>query len=242
MITERDIAEKFSVIWRQNFPLLNQNFMRRLNIQVVQVNPIPVAANANVRYDLVSEVAFNLTKMSFENNRLLDDILSSQESVDLSIEYTARTIWKVNEYSESDLILNLDEISEVTSISRNTIEFINYLNASEYQFNPKLKGYGVFPDLIADISIDDTLFEIKTVNRNFRSSDIKQLLIYLALQQATGKMKWKYGGLYNPRKGVYYKFNIQHLIYNLSGGNSSIEAFENLLNSLTRDIQLDSRF
>ena len=98
------------------------------------------------------------------------------------------------------------------------------------------------PDLIADLSISDTLFELKTVNRNFKSSDLKQLFIYIALRQVSEKENWRYAGLYNPRKGTYCKFNIKSLIFNLTGGKTPNEAFENLLNGLNRDVEIDSRF
>ena len=86
------------------------------------------------------------------------------------------------------------------------------------------------------------MYEIKTVNRNFKSSDLKQLFIYLALRQVSEEENWKYAGLYNPRKGTYCKFNVKSLIYNLTGGQTPNETFDNLLNGLVRDIEIDSTF
>ncbi|WP_078211742.1 hypothetical protein [Flavobacterium sp. LM5] len=242
MITERDIAEKFSIIWKQHFPLLTPNFMRVFNeAKIFNINaPIPI--NENVRNDIVSEIAFNIVeKITIEKTKV-EVFINDENILKKIIEVTAKAIWKSGNYSENDLILNDYELNEIKRICNNTIEFIEKLKKSELQFKPEFKGYSFIPDLIGDLSIDDTLFEIKTVNRNFKSSDLKQLFIYLALQQVSTGQNWKNAGLYNPRKGTYCIFNVKGLIYNLTGGKSPNEAFENLLDGLTRDIQLDSKF
>ena len=44
MISERDISEKFSAIWKQNLPLMTPSFMRVFNeaqIKRINKNPIP---------------------------------------------------------------------------------------------------------------------------------------------------------------------------------------------------------
>lgn len=242
MITERDIAEKFSIIWKQHFPLLTPSFMRVFNeAKIFNINaPIPI--NENVRNDIVSEIAFNiLEKITIEKTKV-EVFINDENKLKKIIEVTAKAIWKSGNYSENDLILNDYELNEIKRICNNTIEFIEKLKKSELQFKPEFKGYSFIPDLIGDLSIDDTLFEIKMVNRNFKSSDLKQLFIYLALQQVSTGQNWKSAGLYNPRKGTYCIFNVKSLIYNLTGGKSPNEAFENLLDGLTRDIQLDSKF
>lgn len=202
--------------------------------------PIPI--NENVRNDIVSEIAFNIVEKITIDKITVEEFINDENKFKKLIEATAKVIWKSANYSEKDLILNEYELNEIRKICNNLSEFIDKLKKSKLQFKPEFKGYSFIPDLIGDLSIDDTLFEIKTVNRNFKSSDLKQLFIYLALQQVSTGQNWKYAGLYNPRKGTYCKFNIKSLIYNLTGGKTPNEAFENLLDSLTRDIQIDSKF
>ncbi len=195
MITERDIAEKFSVIWKQHFPLLTSNFMRVFNeSQVKQLNKIPIPIKENIRYDLVSEAAFILSDKLIENDSTAKEFLSTKANLLALVTQTASIIWKSGNYTKKDLVLSKIEIEEITLISKNIFEFIK-INKREYaQFKPTLKGYGIIPDLEADISIDDTLYEVKTVNRNFKSSDLKQLFIYLALKQVSDNMIWNYAG------------------------------------------------
>lgn len=243
MISERDISEKFSAIWKQNFPLLTPNFIRVLNdTQIVDINTTKVISSEEIRYDLVSEAAFNLSEFSFLNKLSAYEAFTDIEQIRI-IQKTAKSIWKSVTYSDSELAISEKEKQEIISISNNILEFIQNLGGGKnIYFKPKLKGYSFIPDLYGDILIDDTLFEIKTVNRNFKSSDLKQLLIYIALRQVSDKKNWKYAGLYNPRKGYYCKFNIKTIIYNLTGGKTPNEALEQLLSGLNRDIEIDSRF
>lgn len=212
MISERDISEKFSAIWKQHFPLLTPNFIRVFNdTQISSINTKQVLALEEVRYDLVSEAAFNLSELAFINKTTPSEAFTEVEQIKI-INLTAKSIWKSGNYTENDLSISDIEKQEIIAISENTLEFIEKLGGQDVLFKPKLKGYSFIPDLTADISISDSIFEIKTVNRNFKSSDLKQLFIYIALRQVSERENWKFAGLYNPRKGVYCKFNIKNLI------------------------------
>lgn len=243
MINERDIAEKFSVLWRRNFPLLSPNFIRMFNeTQVETVNSNQVNCSEEVRYDLIAEAAFLLSETLVNNRISLSEFLSQKNSfLDLAVQ-TKKTIGNKGGFLNNDVIFTKYEVQEIQMLSRNTIDFIQNSNGEDICFRPKLIGYNIISDLEGDLSIDDTLYEIKTVTRKFKSSDLKQLFIYLALRQVSGKKMWKYGGLYNPRKGTLGKFNVKKMIYDLTGGKSTNEAFEDLLNGLVREVEFDSKF
>lgn len=243
MISERDISEKFSAIWKQNLPLMTPSFMRVFNeAQIKKINKDSIPTGENIRYDIVAEISFNLSEIATSEGVSIDVIIDDTKRFKKIISETAKSIWTTGNYTKSDLNLEESEIEEILKICSNTLEFIGLTKTDKIKFKPKLKGYSFIPDLTADLSIDDTLYEFKTVNRNFKSSDIKQLFIYLALKQVSKGANWKYAGLYNPRKGTYCKFNVKSLIYNLSGGQTPNETFENLLNGLVRDMEVDSKF
>ena len=243
MISERDISEKFSAIWKQNFPLLTTNFIKVFNDSKISlINSKVIELKEDIRYDLISEISFNLAEQVFTTKKKIQSIIGNSTKFDLIVTGTAQSIWKSGNYSNKDLELSSLEIEEITLITKNILEFISNNNGENVIFKPKLMGYGFIPDLQGDISIDDTLYEIKTINRNFKSSDLKQLFLYLALKQVTNTENWTNAGLYNPRKGIYYKFNVKKMVYKLTGGKTPNEAFENLLNGLVRDVELDSRF
>lgn len=243
MISERDIAEKFNVVWKQSFPLLTPSFMRVFNESyVIVINEDLAPIEEEVRFDLVSEAAFNLSQMVIEQNiNAVDFLAFASNRNQLAID-TAHSIWPQGQYVKEELELSPFEVNDILRVAGNIVEFINKTKRSKVKFKPLLKGYGILSDLEGDLEIDDTLYEIKTVNRNFKSSDLKQLFIYLALKQVSQGDNWKNAGLYNPRKGTCCNFNIKALIEEISGGKSSHEAFEGLLDSLTREVEIDARF
>ena len=243
MISERDIAEKFSIVWKQSFPMLNSNFIKVYNItNIKNINSVSIQAIENVRYDLVSEVALNITQIVFEHKIQPEEFLKNKIDLIQLIEATAKGIWKNENYSIEDLELSEFECEEINKICNNVIEFINSFRSEKVIFKPKFKGYGFISDLTGDLLIDDTLFEIKSVNRNFISNDLKQLFLYLALNHMSKVKKIEFAGLYNPRKGIYSKFKVNEFVSALAGGVSQNEAFDNLLNSLIREVQIDSQF
>lgn len=242
MISERNISEKFSTIWKQNFPLLTSNFIKSLNENHLDlVNLIPITNKEDVRYDLISEAAFNLSEIIISNKITLNDFISEEKEINDLFERTANSIW-IKDSKYENLEITKNEYQDMLKISNNILEFIAKSNGEEVQFRPKLIGYSFIPNLEADISIDDTLYELKTVKRNYKSSDLKQIFIYLALKQVSNSTNWKFAGLYNPRKGTVFKFDVKELIYKLTSGLTPNEAFLNLLNGLVRDVEIDSVF
>lgn len=243
MISERTIAEKFTSIWKLSFPFLNSNFMRVFNeSQVCKFEQLEVSMPNDVRYDLVAESAFNIVAKAY-NNCSIDDIVSDSKMLNNIVKHTAESIWLSGNYNKDELILNESELEQVIQLSNNFLGFIASHNATTVSFKPSLRGFGFIPDLEGDVSIDDILYEVKTVKRNFKTSDLKQLSIYLALRQVDDNHKsWKYAGLYNPRTGAYSKFKVSSFIASVTGGKTPNEAFSDFLDSLIRDMQVDSKF
>lgn len=243
MINERDIAEKFTAIWKQHFPLLTPNFMRVFNESYVRsINAKPVPITVSMRFDLISEVAFNLSEVSIKKKLTPAKYILNKRNFQNLIQQTFDSMWQTDSLKLQKALLAPAEIEEAWKLSNNIVQFVKSTKAENVYFKPKLRGFGFIPDLVADLLVDDTLYEIKTANRNFKSNDLKQLIIYLALQQVSNGDSWKYAGLYNPRKGTYCRFRVRDLIHNISGDLSPSETFENFLNSLVRDVQLDTKF
>lgn len=243
MINERVISEKFNSIWKVNFPLLNSNFMRVFNErQVHKFEQLEVSTPNDVRYDLVAECAFNIVAKAY-NNCSIDDVISDSQKLNEIVKYTAQSIWLSGNYDKADFILNIGELDQIIQLSNNFLVFIDSHNPTAVNFKPSLKGFGFIPDLEGDLSIDNILYEVKTVKRKFKTSDLKQLSIYLALRQVDDNDKsWEYAGLYNPRTGAYSKFKVSSFVSSITGGKTPNEAFSDFLDSLIRDIQIDSKF
>lgn len=252
MISERRFASSFDGFWSELLPLLTapfvhmigENYKERLTGQYgFPLQPIEKTSDTDSA--IIAEFAFYLTKSSIEKELSVqaayDDV-----SIRKNAELTAITAVQLYEgaipYPVSEL--DDDESREGLLIAKNYPLFfkeMSYLGKPE--FGPIVQGAGFLQTCQADLSIGSGLFEVKTVTRNIASKDIKQLIVYLALQAATGKRKWTTAGFFNPRKGEYHEFAVDEVLAQISGGRSSSEIYHTLIDFVgSWDVQLDSAF
>lgn len=250
MITEKIVAKSFHSLWEEALPLLTPNFVRLFNVASSEdltelpsssFKHIPIGVNVT-KHDVVAELSFQLAKTSLEYAVSLDEIKKQPQYFEQAF---ARTISFITTYEDEDLnqILNADEIAEAFFLAKQYENLFAYLGAAVVEFSPRIHGSGFLGSCEADLSIDDTLYEIKTVTRNIAGRDIKQLIIYLALQYSAGNRRWTHAGFFNPRKSLHYKFSVDHLIYRTSGGRSTPEVFKDIVDYLiNRGVEIDSIF
>lgn len=252
MISERSFAASFSSFWTEFFPMLTPSFVSMVNDGYkknlrdecgVPLNPIP--KNPYIKdASVVSEFAFYLVKISLNKKSNIEKIFSNEklrkqaECMALKIisqyegnsEYRRRPMTKIELDEGRKLALNYQNFLEGRGKGRSI------------EFSPIVPGAGFLSQCKADLSIGDTLFEVKTVNRNLAGKDVKQLIVYLALQSATGNRRWSKAGFLNPRKAVYHEFFVDDIVYRMSG-KSAIEVFQDLISYVcTHDVQIDIAF
>lgn len=240
MINERIISENFSSAWQEAFPMLNPNFMRVFNESRLKADYnilIPPTGHS----DVVAEFAFNIVKTSYKEKIKLSEINRSPQHISEAFESSLITIRSSTKPVVLPDKLTSEELEEGIALAKNIESFIKFLNGP-VKISPNFLGHGIINTCNGDISVGNTLVEIKTVNRTFRSKDLKQLLVYLALQNATGINPWVNGALYNPRLGLFCKFNILSLVNYLSANKTPSEAFSELLAMIERDIQIEQKF
>ncbi len=250
MITEKIIAKEFHELWEETFPLLTPNFVRLFNeANSVDLADYPGSQFQHIRigsniekHDLVAELSFQLAKISNENIISVSDI--GLKSKYFKQAYS-RSVSFIRRYESlgPGLVLNNDELSESFLLAKQYECFFLYSKAKQIEFSPQIAGSGFLGVCEADLSVDGTLYEVKTVSRNIAGKDIKQLIIYLALQYSSETRKWLHAGFFNPRKSLHYKFSVDHLIYRTSGGRSTSEVFKDIIDFLeTRGIEIDTIF
>ena len=250
MITEKVIAKEFNGLWEETLPLLTPSFVRlfnEANSEILTDLPsskfmqIPISS-AIEKHDLVAELSFQIAKLSKDNAISIDAIKSNSMFFEEAF-YNSIQFLKKYSNLKSYQALNVGEITESYELANQYVHFFSYIKANVIEFSPKIAGSGFLGVCEADLSVDDTLYEIKTVSRNFAGKDIKQLIIYLALQHSTGSRRWLHAGFFNPRKSLHYKFSVDHLIYRTSGGRSTSEVFKDIIDFLeSRGIEIDAIF
>lgn len=186
MITERTLAKIFPSLWRNLFPFLTPNFMRTFNEAYVvgmkteqgnSVSAIPMQADTN-RSDLVAELAIHTTRLAMERDVSVERTYSDTELLQIAWRSSQALIDRYEGRKPTvEFDLTDDEKFEACALACNFRELFVCLK-EDIEFFPRIAGAGVIGECEADLAIGHTLFEIKTVNRNFQSKDLRQLLIY----------------------------------------------------------------
>jgi hypothetical protein len=253
MISERTLARSFSGFWTELLPLLTPSFVHVINegfkYQLTDefgVEIEPISKNSQTHdYSVVAEFAFFLAGHAVKSGSRINEIIDQKRVRELA-ERSALEVVKKYEGGRIYLPTRLEpqELKDGFALARNYERFFDERCGNELiEFSPTIPGSGFVSECKADISVGKTLFEVKTVDRNLAGKDIRQLIIYLALQAATGQRRWESAGFFNPRRAVYHEFEVEDLIGRMSGGRSSIEVFQDLIDFVViRDVQLDTAF
>ena len=252
MITEKTIASIFSGFWGEALPLLTPSFVRIFNeaycddlVNIPSSKFVNIEISSEVeKHDLVAEFAFCVAETVLNSGVTIADLVADKK---LFYDTYRRAVTFLKRYQSDDyaIALNKHEILETLKIAEQYGRFFEYLKMTSDQiiFRPHLNGSGFLGPCTADLSVDDTLYEIKTVTRNISGKDIRQVLIYLFLKSSASNKLWTYAGFFNPRKAYHYRFSVDHLILRTSGGRSKSEFYEMLERFLAeRWIEIDTVF
>lgn len=253
MISERQLSRGFSRFWQELLPLLTPRFIRLFNESYVRplknpegvdLRPLPVGLQ-NENPALVAEMSFYLAKLARKERKSIDEAAKSKELVAAA----KKSATALMDLYEGDSKGDTFELSDAEADE--AIQLASYYDSlypifsedSPIEFSPAIPGAGFISSCFGDLSIADTLFEIKTVNRNLSGKDFRQLIIYLALQASTGKRRWTSAGFFNPRRGVIAEFEVDPVLFRLSGGKTPADVFGELVAfASSRDAIFDSNF
>ena len=251
MISERQVARGFRHMWREITPLLTPHFVALFNVvychRIEQDDGTlapPVRSHESTDKSMVAEFAFHVARLAQQQSISLAEVFDHQNLIS-DAENSARKL--IQQYEgrkvENPLALTAVERSESALLVANYSRFLVSRGRDSIEFSPFIPGSGFVNSCNADLSVGTSLFEVKTVNRNIAGKDIRQLLVYLALQSATGVRRWLNAGFFNPRRARFYEFSIDSVLPVLSGGNLAPDVFVEMVAHFgTRDLQIDSQF
>ncbi|WNG57568.1 hypothetical protein F0U59_24490 [Archangium gephyra] len=95
-----------------------------------------------------------------------------------------------------------------------------------------IAGCGWLAECEADAWADGTLYEVKAVDRPFRGADIRQLLVYSAMNSESRQYEIERVCLVNPRRGKYYEVSLEDLCIRVAG-TGRYEVTNGIINLLT---------
>jgi hypothetical protein len=100
---------------------------------------------------------------------------------------------------------------------------------------PSFAGCGVVQPAQGDILIGCDLYEVKAVDRTFRAIDVRQLLVYGALDFAKPPRRLRRVGLLNPFQGVWEIWAVDELCVTI-GGLPASELFRRVITYVSSDL------
>ena len=231
-------------MWKSLFPMLTPTFMRTFNEDFLKSIASSCTNNISTRKfvtespEVVSEFGIQLAKNSVHTEISSEDIGKDRDSLTNAWNEAQTLVSRYEGMPTNAVETPLLESYKNQGIylAKNLIAFTESIDGT-IDFSPCIPGANAISQCEADLSIGETLVEIKTVSRTFRSRDLKQLLVYLALDWIRGA-KWKKGCLLNPRLAKWADFEVDPLIKILSGRSAS-DTFRDFIDTIGSNLEME---
>lgn len=224
MISERVFSRHYSSFWDELLPFADR-FIRVINVSYERYEFAPEFdghADADIRA-FINELAFELyalLQQHAQRNEFIDllKIDTSELEKLVAQRIAALSSTTINATSFFSPAVKQEASTVAGSIKR---FFDEYYPKSAITLKPKFIGCGFVDTCFGDCLADSDLLEIKAGDRNFRSTDIKQVLVYAALNSVKQDRQITNVVLLNPRRGVFYRTSLHALCVESSAQGSS---------------------
>jgi hypothetical protein len=210
LTSETQFSRHNSSTWESLTPMM-ELYVRRMNLRLIERAFAPMEhETAPSRRGFINEIAFELFA-SFVNGHLPANIEAE------CVSKARRSILHLERADDlSDP--NQTEMSDAREqLRRLTLFFQSAASGRLVEAKPRFSGCGIISSCEGDIYVQGELFEIKAGDRNVRSVDIRQLLIYCALNYAGPRREIQRIGLFNPRVGTHFSIDLDQLCAEISG-------------------------
>lgn len=234
MISERKLASAHSSFWRNAMPMAD-SFVRNMNRTLTRLTPPCPTQSKGMRNSLISELSFRLYSLICNEKITIQDLIKSTDLIKATARDVNNYISRLERLDTPIPEMNDMEINDAISLTDNLRKCLVYSNPGMVvTTQPKFKGCGIVDDCEGDILVGGTLYELKNVDRDFRVTDLRQVLTYCALSVASGQTSIEKIGLLNARSGLSYVMNINKLAY-LAAGISADELLREVIRYITSD-------
>ena len=124
-----------------------------------------------------------------------------------------------------------EEVQDILAQVRRMNSYFGAMPA--IKVDPEFPGCGFLDACVGDVLAGVALYEIKAGERTFRSVDIRQLLVYAALNRSAGRYRIESVGVFNPRVGIVFEIPLDELCVEVSGTNS-VELLSEIIYAASR--------
>lgn len=220
MSSAEEFATEFGSFWHSCLPMA-EGFIRTFNLAKQRFELPLRSSSPPERHALIAEAAF----ADFRSPNAAPVERVSAEAADQAVIQVAAIV-KTSASAISPLTER--ERVEAKSLSNRLKHFIQWVEGKNVVVDPAFPGCGFIEPSVGDIQVDDMLIEVKAVDRSFRSVDLRQVLMYAALNHAAGLPPIRTLTLMNPRQGTYLSWTPDVVCYQAAGLPAS-EVYESIV-------------
>lgn len=229
MISGIKLASSFTSFWQELLPT-GDAFVRRMNLNKERF-VVPLGSEVEAaRRALVNEMGFTMFKFSISDGLSLDRTQHTKEELGRIYLHAWETVQRAHWFVDSE-VNQLDETErgEVIEIARRLRHFFREFHSGKtIALSPGFPGCGFVDNCVGDVLVEQTLYEVKAGERTFRLVDIRQILVYLALNQSSRCYEINRVGFLNPRMGVFYSLDVDELVIRVAG-RPSVELLSDII-------------
>jgi hypothetical protein len=219
LIDASTFSGSYNAFWNASTPTC-EHFIRRLNLGGLERYSRPMAqSKTSKRRAVIAEYAFALF-VEMKRDGMKNSLGEAFKTKRIKEEAWIATAQRLSPFVGEGLNLSNDfdedELREVEEIKSRLLSFFSN-PARRLVLRPVFKGCGYIDASEGDVIFGTSIYEIKTVERLFRSNDIRQLITYGALNYASRQFSLNKIGLFNPRRGQFCELEIDMVCAEIAG-------------------------
>lgn len=227
MISEKQFSEQFSGFWSQCLPFLTPQVIAEMNVNGIPMpnsrgfvaKPFePTEDSAN--NDLVADTGFGIFTAAIQAGKSVHSIRNAALLKRIT-ESAFERIKRLRSPEGRGDMKHLRGTDDAMEIAVRLEDFFEDEGSGDLVIQPRFKGCGILDSCYGDLFMGKTLYEVKCVERNFRSIDIRQVLSYCALNYQSRQFEIEDVCVVNPRRGISFGFDVEALAQKASGKNSA---------------------
>ena len=227
MISEKQFSEQFSGFWNQCLPFLTPQVIAQMNVEGtpmpdslgVVATPLD-ATEDSANNDLVADTGFGIFAAAIRE----EESVCSIRNVALLEKVTQSAFERIKRLRSAEgktKMKHLRAMDDSMEIAVRLEDFFENEGAGKLLIQPRFKGCGILDSCYGDLFMGNTLYEVKCVERNLRSIDIRQVLTYCALNYQSCQFEIDEVCVVNPRRGISFRFSVESLAQQASSKNSA---------------------
>jgi hypothetical protein len=195
------------------------SYVRRRNLHPTRFAE-PMISACDDNRGLINETAFRLFAQSRSEGKTVRRL--QPDSVVASMDAALHFIRRFREYSRTPIApLSEGGVREAKVLASRLEQCVRELRPQRVVVSPAFAGCGWVDECNGDLLLDNMLCEVKSPEGKFRGWDLRQVLVYAALNFESKAYDIATVCLLNARSGVILREDLEELCFELAGTSAS---------------------